>query len=107
MKYLYVYILLCSDDSYYVGVTNDLGRRFLEHQAGNHGSKYTTLRLLVKLFYSEKIHGPLTAIKREKQLEGWSRAKKEALIADQVEELKRKAKKKRPLRGCETVFFSA
>ncbi len=107
MKYLYAYILLCSDDRYWVGVTNILGRRFLEHQAGNNGSKYTTLRLPVKLVYSEKIHDPLIAIKREKQLKGWSRARKEALIAGQVEELKRKTKKKRPLRGCETVFFSA
>jgi putative endonuclease len=96
MKYLFVYILLCSDDSYYVGVTNDLERRLMEHQEGEKGSLYTSKRLPVQLVYSEKVHGPLTAIKREKQLKTWSRAKKEALIAGREEELKRKAKKKFP-----------
>jgi putative endonuclease len=96
MKYLFVYILLCSDDSYYVGVTNDLERRLIEHQEGEKGSLYTSKRLPVQLVYSEKVHGPLTAIKREKQLKTWSRAKKEALIAGREEELKRKAKKKFP-----------
>jgi putative endonuclease len=96
MKYLFVYILLCSDDSYYVGVTNDLERRLMEHQEGEKGSLYTSKRLPVQLVYSEKVHGPLTAIKREKQLKTWSRAKKEALIAGREEELKREAKKKFP-----------
>jgi len=96
MKYLYVYILLCSDNSYYVGVTNNLERRLQEHQEGEKGSLYTSKRLPVQLVYSEKIHGPLTAIKREKQIKTWSRTKKEALIAGQMGELNKRAKKKFP-----------
>jgi putative endonuclease len=94
MKSLTVYILLCADDSYYVGVTNNLKRRLLEHETAYNLDSYTAQRLPVKLVYQELVHGPLTAHKRERQIKGWTRAKKEALINGNGDELKQKAKKK-------------
>ncbi len=76
---MWVYILKCSDGSYYTGVTNDLVRRFAEHQSGSHIG-YTSERLPVELVYSTEIDRPLDAIAVEKQLKNWSRAKKEALM---------------------------
>jgi len=51
MKYLYVYILECSDTSFYIGVTNNLGRRFIEHATGIHESSYTFSRRPLKLVF--------------------------------------------------------
>jgi putative endonuclease len=93
MKSLIVYILLCTDDSYYVGVTNNIERRLLEHETVYNPESYTAQRLPVKLVYQELVHGPLTAHKRERQIKGWTRAKKEALIIGNLEVLKRKSKK--------------
>ena len=75
-----VYILECSDSSYYTGVTNDLDRRLWEHETGYDPSAYTFFRRQVKLVYSDWISDPSQAIALEKQIKGWSRAKKEALI---------------------------
>ncbi len=80
MKDYFVYILKCSDESYYTGVTNDLERRVGEHQSGII-SGYTSSRLPVKLVYSERFSDVNQAIKSEKQIKGWNRKKKEALIA--------------------------
>ena len=77
---LYVYILKCSDDSYYVGVTNNLEVRFYQHQEGVFETCYTYKRRPVELKYYEIIQDNLQAIAREKQLKGWTRIKKEALI---------------------------
>lgn len=76
---MWVYILECSDKSYYTGVTNNLDRRLFEHNSGIHKG-YTSIRLPVKLLFSEEFNDPRTAIEREKQIKGWSRSKKEALI---------------------------
>ena len=76
----FVYILKCSDESYYTGVTNDLERRVGEHQSGIING-YTSSRLPVKLVYSERFSDVNQAIKSEKQIKGWNRKKKEALIA--------------------------
>ena len=81
MRQYFVYILKCSDDSYYVGVTNDYRRRLREHQSGSHDTSYTCDRLPVELVYVESYQWILDAIDREKQLKGWGRKKKEALIA--------------------------
>ena len=79
MKNYFVYILECSDKSYYTGVTNNLEKRLAEHQSGDiHG--YTSTRLPVKLVYSASFNDINEAIKFEKQLKGWSRKKKEALM---------------------------
>ena len=77
----YTYILKCSDDTYYTGSTKDLIKRFSEHQMGN-GANYTRKRLPVKLVYIEEFTRIDYAFNREKQIQGWSRKKKEALIKD-------------------------
>ena len=78
----YMYILECSDGSYYIGSTKDLDKRMEEHQSGN-GANHTKKRLPVKLVYYEEFERIDTAFFREKQVQGWSRAKKEALINNQ------------------------
>jgi putative endonuclease len=84
---LYVYILKCSDKSYYVGVTNNIEVRFHKHQEGSIETCYTYLRRPVELKYYEIIQDNIQAIKREKQIKGWSRIKKEALINNNWESL--------------------
>src|ERR1044072_224102 len=77
---LFVYILKCSDKSYYVGVTNDVNVRLCQHNEGTDPQSYTYLKRPDELVYFESIQNNLLAIAREKQLKGWSRKKKEALI---------------------------
>ncbi len=84
----HVYILLCADDSYYVGQTDDLEKRFTAHMAGK-GSRHTAARLPVEAVYSETFPSRAQAMTRESQLKKWSRAKKEAFIAGDGETLKR------------------
>lgn len=84
---MYVYILQCKDRSYYIGVTNDYEQRFREHQNGIDARCYTYERRPLTLVYVEEFDGPLDAITREKQLKGWGRAKKEALICGDEEML--------------------
>ncbi|MBW8361302.1 MAG: GIY-YIG nuclease family protein [Kaistella sp.] len=74
-----MYILHCSDGSYYTGSTNNLELRMTQHQAGE-GSNHTKKRLPVKLLYYEEYSRIDEAFYREKQVQGWSRIKKEALI---------------------------
>jgi putative endonuclease len=87
MKILYVYILECADDSFYVGVTNDVGRRFIEHISGIHDRAYTFERRPLKLVFCKQFRRPIDAIKYEKQIKGWTRAKKMALINNNLEKL--------------------
>ena len=87
----YMYILECSDGSYYTGSTVDLGRRLAQHQAGE-GANHTKKRLPVKLVYFEEFQYIADAFYREKQVQGWSRSKKEALINDTPEKLHELAK---------------
>jgi putative endonuclease len=76
----WLYILLCADGSYYVGTTRDsLERRFAEHQAGTFGG-YTARRLPVQLVYHQPFQRITDAIAAERQVKGWRREKKEALI---------------------------
>lgn len=75
----FTYILLCSDNSYYVGITNNLDKRIILHNSGR-GSKYLLSKLPVRLIYFEKYPNKSKARKREIQLKGWSRIKKEKLI---------------------------
>jgi len=83
----YVYILLCSDGSYYTGVSNDVERRLVEHQIGEDKKSYTWSRRPVKLVYSESYPEAIYAITREKQIKGWSRKKKQALIDSRFDDL--------------------
>jgi len=76
----YVYIILCNDDSYYTGLTDDLIRRFEEHLNGIYESCYTFKKRPLILKYYETIPFLKDAVEREKQIKGWSKAKKKALI---------------------------
>jgi len=82
----WMYILKCSDDSYYTGSTNNLELRLLQHQNGE-GANHTKKRLPEKLVYYEEFERVDEAFYREKQVQGWSRIKKEALIAGQYVKL--------------------
>jgi len=82
----WMYILECSDESYYVGSTNNLDSRIIQHQNGE-GANHTTKRLPVKLLYYEEYNRVDYAFYREKQVQGWSRKKKEALIKGQFQDL--------------------
>jgi putative endonuclease len=75
----FLYILKCNDGSYYTGSTINLDKRLLEHNTGQ-GANHTKKRLPVELIYYEEFQRIDEAFKREKQIQGWSRAKKEALI---------------------------
>ncbi len=88
-----MYILKCSDGSYYTGSTTDLERRINQHQNGE-GANYTKKRLPVELVYYEEYSRIDEAFYREKQVQGWSRRKKEALIERRFSELPSLAKKK-------------
>jgi len=68
MEYMVVYILLCADGSYYVGVTNDIERRLVEHQQGLSKEAYTFKRRPVKLVFHEYFPDPQQAIAFEKQI---------------------------------------
>ena len=93
-KQYYVYILHCADDSYYVGVTNNMERRLFEHESGYNSTSYTHSRLPVKLVFTQSFQYIDKAIAFEKQVKRWSRLKKEALIKDEWEKLPELAKKK-------------
>ena len=75
----YVYILRCSDGTYYTGYARDVGRRLQEHNKGR-AAKYTSGRRPVELVYYESCEGKSLAAKREYEIKQWSRAKKQALI---------------------------
>lgn len=83
----WVYILECCDGSYYTGSTTNLTLRLKQHQEGI-GAKHTQIRLPVKLVYSEAFARIDKAFKREKQIQKWTKAKKEALIAGNIKKLK-------------------
>lgn len=90
MKKCYLYILLCDNGSYYIGSTRSLLKRFKEHQMGL-GSNYTSHNLPVVLVYFELHTTKNEAYLREMQLKKWSRIKKEALILNWSEKLKKAA----------------
>ncbi len=83
----FIYILECADGSYYTGVTNDLQLRFQQHIDGIDPRCYTFRRRPLRLVYEEWFHDINVAIEREKQIKRWSRAKKAALIAGEVDAL--------------------
>jgi len=82
-----VYILRCSDGSYYIGLTKQaIEARLWEHNAGTYDG-YTAKRRPVELVFTESYDRILDAIARERQIKGWNRQKKEALIAYAYEAL--------------------
>jgi len=98
MKYnantYYVYILKCSDNSFYVGVTNNIERRFAEHQQGVDINSYIYSRRPVELVFYGEFSNPDIAIEYEKKIKKWSRKKKQALIDGEFEKLPNLSKKK-------------
>jgi len=82
----YMYILECSDGSFYTGSTKYLDLRIRQHQSGE-GANHTKKHLPVKLIYYEEFSRIDHAFYREKQVQGWSRKKKEALIDGEFERL--------------------
>ena len=89
MKQYYVYILKCSDNSYYTGITNNVERRLTEHQQGLNRECYTYNKRPVELAFNAEFNDVAQAIAFEKQVKGWSRKKKEAIIKDKWEDLKK------------------
>jgi len=83
-----VYILECKDGSLYTGITDNLQRRFEEHQTGK-GGKFTHAFKVDKVLYSEPYGSKNEALKREAQIKGWTRKKKLALIKGDAELLKK------------------
>ena len=82
----YMYMLECANGQYYTGSTKHLQKRLLQHQAGR-GANFTKKHLPVKLVYFEKFQRIEAAYNREKQVQGWSRDKKKALINSAFNEL--------------------
>ena len=87
----YIYILECIDGTYYTGSSWNLEQRLWEHQNGQ-GANYTARRLPVKLVFCEECERVEDAYRREKQIQGWSRWKKQALMAANIDNLRRFAK---------------
>lgn len=79
MKTYYLYILECSDKSYYTGTTTNLEKRFNEHNSGLHDG-YTKTRRPVKLVFYQEFYDANQAFFAERKIKGWSRNKKNALI---------------------------
>ena len=94
MKTYYVYILQCSDKTFYTGITSNLTMRLIEHKTGKHIDSYTFKRRPVDLEFYAEFTNIEQAIATEKQIKKWSRAKKEALINGDFEKLPNLAKKK-------------
>jgi len=76
----YVYILKCSDKSYYTGITNNIGKRLNEHKFGKNSDCYTLKRRPSELKFQQTFNDVLQAIYFEKKIKKWTRSKKEALI---------------------------
>lgn len=75
----YLYVLLCKDGSLYTGISNNVEKRFLDHKNGK-GGHYTRSHKPVKLVYQETFNTRSEALKRERQIKGWSREKKVKIL---------------------------
>jgi predicted GIY-YIG superfamily endonuclease/glycine/D-amino acid oxidase-like deaminating enzyme len=90
-----IYILQCSDKSYYTGLTNDLEKRIWQHETGFFPTCYTFKRRPVKLMWHTFVETAEEGNAMERQIKGWSRKKKEALMNDDINELKRLSNEKK------------
>ena len=72
----FVYILKCADDTLYVGSTNNLAKRVIQHNTAKAGAHYTKIRRPVKLVYSETVKTLLKARRREAEIKNWRREEK-------------------------------
>ena len=81
----YFYILRCSDNSLYSGITKDLTKRLKEHNsAQGRGAKYTRSKRPVIMVYSEKMSSKGVALKKEAEVKKWPKAKKEKFILNRL-----------------------
>ncbi len=83
----FVYILHCANNTYYVGHTRDVGKRVSRHLAKT-GARHTAMHPPDEVVRIEEYPTEEEAIRRERQLKGWTRAKKQALISGDVERLR-------------------
>ena len=89
----WLYILCCADSSYYVGHTDDLEKRLAQHQAGEIAG-HTAARRPLQLVFARGFPSREEALAAERQIKGWRRAKKEALIKGDWEEVSRLAQRR-------------
>lgn len=96
MSGAWVYVLKCADGSYYTGLTkhNEPAARVWEHNNKIYVDSYTTTRLPVELMHADYFEMIVDAIAAERKIKGWSRAKKEALIAGDWAKLKSLSKRR-------------
>jgi putative endonuclease len=96
----WLYILRCADGSYYTGTSRleDLDTRVSEHNLGTYDG-YTATRRPVELVYSAHFDRIVEAISSERQIKGWSRAKKEALIRGDYDALPTLAARRKKFRS--------
>ena len=94
MQQSYVYILQCSDGTYYTGLTSNLTQRLFQHQVGYYQDCYTSKRRPIDLVFYCEFTDINLAIEKEKQIKKWSKAKKLALINGDYDSLVNLAKKK-------------
>lgn len=90
--YFYVYMLKCSDGSYYIGHTDNLAMRLAEHKSSKYKG-YTAKRLPVELVYHEAFESREDAFVAERKIKKWTRNKKEALVAENWSKISQLAKK--------------
>lgn len=94
----WLYIVPCADGSYYTGTTRGgLEKRIAEHESG-HFPGFTSKRRPVVLVYTEYFDQIVDAIAAERQIKGWSRAKKEALMAGDFARIGKLSKRRTPFR---------
>ncbi|HEY9169192.1 MAG TPA: GIY-YIG nuclease family protein [Lutibacter sp.] len=94
MKKSFVYILKCSDNTYYTGVTSNIEDRMFKHTSGFYKQCYTFKRRPLELVFYTEFTDITIAIDKEKQLKKWSKVKKKALINGEFDCLINLAKKK-------------
>ncbi len=104
MMDFYVYILKCSDGSYYVGHTDNIEKRISEHQSGS-GEGYVSARLPITVVFVEPCASRGEALEAERKLKRWSRWKKELLIMHGWEGMK--SHKKRYKKGSSTLQLAS
>jgi putative endonuclease len=80
----HVYILRCSDDTFYTGISSDIEKRLKEHNGSPKGAKYTRSRRPVELIYREKCETKGEALKRESAIKKLSRKQKEKLVGGEA-----------------------
>lgn len=101
---IFTYMIRCADGRYYVGTARgDLDHRIAAHNAGSLGG-FTASRRPVELVWYQEFEDPRDAIAAERQVKGWSRAKKEALIRGDFDAIRVLAKRKRPFASPRSSF---